>query len=171
MLTFQAEPMAAVWNEFIELAYQHWKSTKSYRRHQPFNPLFERYRQVNEIGFYTFFTARDHTRLAGYCGIYLSPSMHSQWLIATEDILYLHPDYRVGRNALRFMQYVETELQKRGVREGLFSCEIDNESGIKRLLEHLDYRPVIMMYSKLFNSPAADSGVSSTMEEPADVLS
>jgi len=82
------------------------------------------------------------------------------------------PDYRGGRNALRFLQYIERQLRLRGVIEIMFSCEIDNETGIKKLLDFLDYQPVIMQYSKQFtdsaqSESAADSGV--TLKEPAYV--
>ena len=148
-LTFQLEPVSACWDEVLTLAEQHWAGTKSYRRHEPFLPSKARYQSCNESGFFRLVTAREGPRLVGYFGVYVSPSMHSQLLMATEDTFYLHPDYRAGRTALRFLKHIELLCQHWGVHEVLFSCEQDNTSGIKGLLSLLGYEPVIQQYRKL----------------------
>ena len=154
-LVFTIEPVSKVWNEVMVLANEHWAGTRTYRRHEPFQPSFERYNACNEGGYFTLFTARDAGKMVGYFGVYVSPSMHSQKLMATEDTFFLHPDYRGGRNAFRFLNHIEEYLKGRGVDEIMFSCEIDNQTGIKGLLEYLGYQPVIQQYSKhLSKEPA-----------------
>lgn len=148
-LTFQLEPVSACWDEVMGLAEQHWAGTKSYRRHEPFAPSLARYRSYNDAGIFQLVTARDAGRLVGYFGLYRSLSMHSQLPMVTEDTFYLHPDYRVGRTALRFLKYIEALCAEWGVHEILFSCEADNETGIKGLLSLLGYQPVIQQYSKI----------------------
>ena len=147
-LVFSIEPVASAWAEVMVLANEHWTGTRTYRRHEPFNPSFDRYNACNEGGYFTLFTARDTGKMVGYFGVYVSPSMHSQKLMATEDTFFLHPDYRGGRNAFRFLKHIEEYLLGRGVEEIMFSCEIDNATGIKGLLEYLGYKPVIQQYSK-----------------------
>ena len=147
-LMFSIEPVEQCWNELLVLAEQHWAGTKSYRRHEPFQPSFERYQACNQQGFFQLFTARDDARLVGYFGVYLSPSMHSQLLMATEDTFYLHPEYRKGRNALRFIHHIENQCRAWNVHEIMFSCEMDNAVANK-LLEYLDYEPVILQYRKI----------------------
>jgi len=137
----------------LALAAQHWASTQTYRRHEPFCPSRERYESLNKAGYFFLFTARDAEKMVGYFGIYVTPSMHSQLLTATEDTLYLAPSYRNGRNALKFLRYVEAWCRDRGVHELLFSCEVDNTSGIHGLLTMLHYQPVIQQYSKLLDNP------------------
>lgn len=155
MITFQEESIEQVWNEAMELAYEHWKGTKGFRRHEPFNPSFDRYNACNKQGFFHSFTAREGHRLIGYFGIYITPSMHSQELMATEDTFFIHPDYRDGFNAIRFIKHVERELASRGVKELLFSCETDNTVA-NRLLTFLKYEPVIQQYRKQLQ-PGTDS--------------
>lgn len=170
MMTLQLERVEPIWNDLMALATLHWAGTKTYRRHYPFNPSFERYKACNDQGFFQLITARNEQgQLVGYFGLYLSRSMHSQHLMATEDTFFLHPDYRGGRYALRFLQHIEQQCQRWGVEELMFSCEEDNASGIKKLLLHLDFQPVITQYSKQFTYPPADSGVSDTQETHADV--
>lgn len=137
----------------MDLAEQHWAGTKSYRRHEPFVPSFDRYHSANVTGYFQLMTARDHGRLVGYFGVYITPSMHSQKLMATEDTFFLHPDYRGGRTALRFLKQIEDQCRSWGVQEMMFSCEIDNETGIKGLLTYLGFSPVIIQYSKRIGDP------------------
>ncbi len=163
-LTFAVELIGPAWEKLSELTAAHAASTTSYRRSEPFAPSRQRYQSLNESGFLHFLTARDHGELVGYLILYLTNSMHSQLPMAVEDVFYLHPDYRKGRNALRFIQFMERYCQSKGVHELLFSCEIENESGIKGLLSFLDYREVIVQYSKHLDPPCADSAHSDPME-------
>lgn len=160
MVTFQVEPVEYCWGELEPMAKAHWASTASYRRHEPFSPDRTRYERYNEMGFFHLVTAREGARLVGYFGLYLAPSMHSQLLTATEDTFYIHPEYRQGRLAVRMLKYVESYCRILGVHELLFSCEIDNVSGIDKLLTRLlDFTPVIVQYSKQLSPPihGADS--------------
>jgi GNAT superfamily N-acetyltransferase len=146
-LDFQHESVAACWGELFPLAQAHAASTQSYRRHEPFNPLLSRYEAVEHIGMYRLLTARDAGKLVGYFGLYLTESMHSQLPLIVEDTFFLHPDYRKGRNAIRFIRYCEERAREWGAQEILFSCEADNRTA-NSLLQYLDYQPVIMQYSK-----------------------
>ena len=157
MIALQVERVADCWDELYPLAQAHQASTKSYRRHEPFNPDKTRYIQYNEMGYFHLITARDLGKLIGYFGIYATKSMHSQLNICTEDTLYIHPDYRQGRLALRIIRYVEKYLRNLlGETEILFSCEIDNKTGIQGLLGLLGYEPKIIQFSKHL-STSADS--------------
>lgn len=181
-VVFAEERVVDCWNEVLVLAHAHWQSTKSYRRHQPFAPSLDRYASYNQRGYFFLFTARDEGVLIGYFGVYLTPSMHSQWLMATEDTFFLDPAHRGARTALRFLEYIEAQCRARGVREIMFSCEADNTSGIQRLLAHCGYQPVITQFSKIVDTrdaamvddtgdsrPAADSGLVLHQQEVAHV--
>ena len=157
MIQLQVESVERCWGELAPLTAAHHAGTRSYRRHEPYNPDKRRYVQYNEMGFFHLITARDGGRLIGYFGVYVTPSMHSQLMMATEDTFFIHPDYRQGRLAVRMIRYVESYLQTLGVREILFSCEIDNTSGISRILGFLDYEPVIVQHRKRLSQPGTDS--------------
>lgn len=165
-LTFAEEQVSDCWDDVLALATQHWAGTQSYRRHEPFRPSRQRYEACNQTGFLILLTARDHARLVGYLALYLTASMHSQLPMAVEDTFFLHPDYRGGRNALRFIRYMERRCQARGIHELLFSCEIDNQSGIHGLLKWLDYQPVIMQYSKALQAAVVERHVHIGADSP-----
>ena len=114
-LTFQIETVETCWNEVMILASQHWAGTKSYRRHEPFCPSFERYHACNQSGFFQLFTARDGEKLAGYFGLYLTQSMHSQKTTVVEDTFFLSPEYRGGTNAYRFLKMVKAQCTAWGL--------------------------------------------------------
>lgn len=157
MIVLHVERVESCWDEIEPLTRAHWEGTTSYRRHEPFNPDKTRYIQYNEMGFFHLITVRDAGKLIGYFGLYITTSMHSQLRMATEDTFFIHPDYRQGRLALRVLKYVENYCALLGVHELLFSCEIDNKSGIVGLLERLGFQEQIRQYSKHLLPPSADS--------------
>lgn len=166
--TFHVERLADVWDEVYALAQEHQAATQSYRRSEPFNPDKARFLHYNESGFFHFLTCRDNGELAGYFGGYLTTSMHSQLQIVTEDTFYLRPTSRKGRVALRFIRYIEAYFQQFAPLEILFSCEIDNKTGIHGLMKLLAYQPVITVYSKHL-SPCADSAITPNQEAASHV--
>jgi hypothetical protein len=147
MLTFAVEPLAACWNEVMELAAQHYEETEGYHRGQPFAPRFERYEEYDKAGWFFMATARDEGLLVGNAGFYVTPSMHSQLLIATEDTVFLTPAARKGRNGIRFVQFVEAECVQRGATEIGMTAKFANKAA-GRILEYLKYQPTSMQYTK-----------------------
>lgn len=161
-VTFAIEPLAPIWPQFMGLAMQHWQETEGYRAGQQFAPDAYRYFQYNEMGMYVFFTVRDGPRLVGYAGIYFTPSMHTQRLIATEDCWFLLPEYRKGRNALNLHRFVEDECRRRGVVEIGMTAKLTNSVG--RILEYLGYKEVSKQYSKhlAYNHESPEAGIALT---------
>jgi len=146
-MIFAIEPLETSWNEMVMLAADHWIETEGYRHNQPFNPKYERYDAYAKIGCFLQFTVRDEGRMVGFCGMYVVPSMHTQCLIACEDTWFLLPEYRgKGRTIIRFYEFIEAELKKREVVE--IGMSVPPNGRAARLLEHLDYLPVKVQYSK-----------------------
>jgi len=154
-LQFALEPLKPIWGDILRLASEHWSETEGYRHGQVFAPDAYRYFQYNDIGFYLMFTARDEGRMVGYAGMYVTPSMHTQQIIATEDTWFLLPDYRKGRNALAFHRFVEDEMQRRGVVEIGMTAKLTNHAG--KILEYLGYKPVSLQYSKHLKSSTIEA--------------
>jgi hypothetical protein len=153
MLTFAIEPLEQAWNEMIMLAHQHWNETQQYRHSQPFSPSFDRYNQYAKAGWFILFTARDNGKMVGYAGVYLTPSMHTQQLICTEDTWYLTPEYRKGWNAVRFFKFMENTVREKGAIEICLTAPHTTKAG--KIHEYLGYTQVSNQYSK--NLGSADS--------------
>lgn len=145
MLTFQIEKVRAVFPMVATMGLAHWHETETYRHNQPYKPDLERYAYYEDEGMYVMYTARDENNLVvGNLGMYVSESMHSQQLIATEDTLFLVPQYRKGRNAMRLIKFMVDDMRSRGVVEILVTAK---NVRVGRLLEHLDFKPVASQYS------------------------
>lgn len=147
------------------LANEHWNETEGYRNGQPCCPSFERYSQYDKIGWFLMFTARDREQLVGYAGMYIVPSMHTQMTIATEDTWFLLPDYRRGRNAIQFYNYVEEECKKRDVTEINMTAKMTNQAG--RILEYLGYKETARQFIKFLTpmTRIADSVIPANQTE------
>lgn len=162
-LVFAHEPLAVVWDEMITLARLHWAETEMAAAGEIFAPSYDRYARYGDT--YMVFTVRDSGRLVGHCGMYLTASMHSQKLLATEDTWYLLPEYRKGRNAIRFYHYVEAEMTARGAEKITMTAAPYN--GACRIMEYLGYKLDCYKYSRDLTSPAnrlsSKSGADSAM--------
>lgn len=146
-VVFAVEPLENFWNGLIALAAGHWKETMQWQHgRQEFAPEFERYNEYQKCNWLLAMTARDNGRLVGYAIMYITPSMHTQQRNATEDAIYLLPEYRKGRNALRFFQFVEDECCKRGARQISATAQPGSPAG--RILEHMGFTVINHQYSK-----------------------
>lgn len=90
--------------------------------------------------------AKDGDLIIGHAGMYVSKSMHTQIQIATEDTWYLMPEYRKGRNAIKFYQFIENDLKKLGVAEITMHAKLAN--GSARIMEYLGYQFVAKTFMK-----------------------
>lgn len=145
-LTFAIEPLATIWDEMIECAQSHWLETSMCKGGEVLDARLERYEQYEKLGWYFEFVARHDGEFVGFCGMYLVPSMHTQETLATEDILYIKPEYRHGRNALRFYQHIENEMKRLGAKKIMLTAP--PESVANKLLLHMGCEHSANQYAK-----------------------
>ncbi len=145
-MKFALENLRDCWDEVYAQAIEHNTESKHYHGAE-FNPDKERYFDYNDRGFFFMFTARVDGKLVGNFGMYLMPSMHTQQLVATEDAWFLLPEYRKGRNAIRFYNFMEKEMIKRGAKEITVSSRIGNS--VEKIINYLGYNKTNFNYSKL----------------------
>lgn len=134
--------------DLMALWRAHWLETEMHRHGEGFNPQIDRYQTYNEIGFYRLYTARIDGRMIGNLGMYVTESMYSGKKIATEDTLFVVPEFRKGRNALGLCRFVEEEMKRLGVREISMTMKLTNGAG--RLLEYLGFRHIANQYTKSY---------------------
>lgn len=146
-MIFAVEPLKDCWDEWRKMTELHWVETMQWQHgKQEWNPSFERYSTYEAMGCFVMITVRDQGKLVGYCGAYVVESMHSQVKIATEDFVFLLPEYRKGRNGVRLYQFCEEEVKRRGCKE--ISLTVKPETGAKRLIEFMGYSLVNLQYCK-----------------------
>lgn len=166
-LTFSLESVNEVGPEVLELGRLHWLETENYRHDQPYNPDLDRYSYYESVGFYRLYIARAADRIVGNLGMYVTESMHTQQLIATEDTLFLHPDFRTGRNAAEFIRFMVDDMRARGVVE--IMCTAKNPR-VSRLLEFLDFKAVATQHSLRVGAYSAVSSTAVTGSADASNL-
>lgn len=138
--TFAVERMESIMDEMRHQHLAHWQETEAHRHGLPFNPDYQTFIRYEKAGRFILFTVRKEGILLGNCSIYLSPSAHTQTLIATEDTLFFLPEARKGRTAQKFVTYCEDALKSVGVREINVSVKTVNKAG--RFFRMLGYKHV-----------------------------
>lgn len=145
-MIYQRESINDMWDDFIANELSHWDETEGYRHDQPFNPDKDRYFQYAEMGAYFMWAARDGDILAGNVTMYVTPSMHTRLLLATEDTFYIRPEYRGGGVYSRLFKMVENDLKEMGVYEVILTAKLSNRAG--KLLERKGCKHIANQYSK-----------------------
>ncbi|OWT55282.1 GNAT family N-acetyltransferase [Candidimonas nitroreducens] len=130
------------------LHLQHWRETERHRQGLEFNPDYNRALDLEWQGRYLLIVARHiDGALVGNYGLYISRSMHTQTLMATEDTLFLAKEHRRGRLGISMIRYAEHALEQLGVRELNVSVKLVNEVG--PMIERMGYEPVGTQYTKI----------------------
>lgn len=145
--TFAFESMESILDEISPLHRAHWNETEEHRHGLPFNPDYKTIFSYERAGRYVLFTLRRDGRLLGNFSLYLSRSLHTQTLTSKEDTLFLLPEARKGRTAVRFIAFGERALLRAGVREIRVSVKLVNKAG--RLFQMIGYKPVESGLSKI----------------------
>ena len=138
---FGVERMEDIAPEMKALHLAHWQETEGHRHGLAFNPDYDNLIRYERAGQFVMFTVRSEGGgLVGNCAMYLSRSMHTRTLTATEDTVYLLPRARRGRTAVLFMKYVEDCLRMLGVKE--IDMTVKPVSRAERFFQLLGYKHV-----------------------------
>jgi hypothetical protein len=75
------------------------------------NPDWEKYAKLEHEGKLTIFTVRDDSDLVGYSFFFIDTHIHyKDLLVATNDVLFLHKDYRKGMTGIKFLKFCDSNL-------------------------------------------------------------
>lgn len=103
------------------------------------DPKWSDYYQLQHIAKFIVFTLRDDDRrLVGYNAFFLNTHMHyAGLLVAVNDVFYIHPDYRRGPAALRFLRSTEAALKALGAQKVAYHYKHGNS--FAAILKRLGY--------------------------------
>jgi GNAT superfamily N-acetyltransferase len=139
-LVLRAERLADILPELDVLHRAHFAETEKHRHGLPLAPDIEAGLEEERRGTLVQFTARHEGRLVGNLRMYLRTSRHTGTRFASEDTLYLLPEFRKGRAAMRMLEFMEDSMRKLGVLELRASTKMVNKTD--KLLEFLGWTPV-----------------------------
>ena len=149
MIRYQVEKFTDILDEVKPLLELHWKEIALNQDKIKLNPDWDSYRRLEEAGILQIVTARESgsNQLVGYSADFISRSLHySDHTFAINDLVFIHPDYRVGRVALGLFAAVEEELKIKCV--SLHVLHMKVEHSFERLADYLGYKKVEYNYSK-----------------------
>lgn len=133
MLIYQVESYNQVKDDIKDLLKLHYDEVALDQEHIPLDPDWERYETLYNRGGLFIVTARDAGKLVGYSVFFIVKHLHyNSTLVASNDVLYLRPEYRQGMAGIRLIKVSEEELKK-----------IDVMKVVWHIKYHKDFRNIL----------------------------
>mgnify|MGYP003674087309 FL=1 len=147
MVTYQQEFLSQVQSDIEPLIELHWEEIALNQDKIKLNPDWDAYHNLEAEGKLKIFTARDSDSLVGYFVVILGINIHyKDHLFASNDIIYLHKDYRKGFAGIRLIKFAEKYLKEDGVSVLLINTK--THKPFDKVLERLKFKPIERVYSK-----------------------
>ena len=147
MTEYSFEKVDDILEEIEPLLEEHYQEVAMYQEHIAFNPNYDVYRVMEEMGSCLVYTARDGGALVGYVVTFLQNNPHYQDHIwAVNDIVYVCPEYRHTEVAPEMLQTLEAELKERGV--SVMTFHMKTFKPFETLMGALGFDKAEYMYSK-----------------------
>lgn len=142
-MDYARESIASVWDEARDMTVAHVSEVGSLGA-EGFAPSRELYEKLEAAGVahvYTMRTTPIHEgvlgQLVGYAVFHLMPHHHYGGMWATQDAVYVLPEYRGGA-AVRFMAWTDLAMKADGAKHVLRHSTIKKDYG--RTLMRMGYR-------------------------------
>jgi N-acetylglutamate synthase-like GNAT family acetyltransferase len=115
----------------------------------PMDLDFDRYKTAEQNGQLLIVAARVEKKIIGYYICALLSHLHykSSGLMATTDMYFVHPDFRVGGTGIKLIVFVETILRSMGVTKMYVSTKLHSDHSA--LFEALGFRATDKVFTKL----------------------
>ena len=147
MVKYQQEFLSQVELDIQYLIELHWSEIALNQDNIKLNPDWSAYHSLEEQGKLKIFTARNGDRLVGYFVVIVGNNIHyKDHLFATNDIIYMHKDYRKGFAGIRLIKFAERHLKEDGVSVLTINTKIHQP--FDAVLERLKFNMVERVYSK-----------------------
>jgi|TARA_R110000850_G_scaffold269664_1_gene402061 GNAT superfamily N-acetyltransferase len=147
MIKYQQEFLSQVQSDIEPLINLHWKEIALNQDNIKLNPDWEAYANLEAEGKLQIFTAREGDLLVGYFVVTLGYNIHyKDHLCASNDVIYMHKDYRKGFAGIRLIKFAEKVLREDGVSTLTINTKIHQP--FDKVLERLKFKPIERVYSK-----------------------
>lgn len=148
MITFQRELLCEVVQEVQPLLDLHYEELTLNKDRVRLAPQWPMYAALERADAFVVFTARDDGRLVGYNAFFLNRHMHYEGLmVAQNDVLFLHPDYRKGLTGVRILKFAEQCLRLAGAMKVCYHVKFSLD--FRPILHRLNYADEEVMVGKL----------------------
>lgn len=147
---FSRVPIAIVVDQLQVLAEREYEEVGQ-KDLDALNVDWKRYRELDAAGKLATFIARRDGALVGYAVFVVQTHIHYQdSLVAANSAVYVVPESRIGRVALKLLRYAEIGLKAQGIKKIYYHVKREKDFG--RLLEHLGYFDAERMFAKVLTT-------------------
>lgn len=146
-MNYQQEFLIQVKDDIRPLLEEHWQEIALNKDKIKLNPDWAAYETLEDDNRLRIFTAREGDLLVGYFVTVLGFNIHyKDHLFATNDVIFLHPNYRKGRTGIKLIQFAEQCLKEDGV--SVLSINTKVHKPFDKLMEFLGFGLIERVYSK-----------------------
>jgi GNAT superfamily N-acetyltransferase len=143
----QQEDFYTVKEEVDELFYKHWEEVADNKDKIKLNPDWSFYEQVYLAGNLGVYTIRHLEKLVGYFVVIARSHPHyKDHIFASNDIVFIDPDYRKGLAGYFLIKYAEQDLKDKGVSVLMINVRV--RKPFDAVLQRLGFSKVERQYSK-----------------------
>lgn len=138
MIRYQSDTLYGVVDQLDELIRLHFNEVNIDLEEVPLSPDWKSYAALEHAGLLRIFSAREEGTLVGYCAFFVNYHLHhNKSLVAVNDCLFLHPDYRKGTCGIKLIKFCEDQLKKLGVDK--ITWHITVKKDFRPILHRLGY--------------------------------
>lgn len=139
MISYQIETFDQVKDDIKDLLRLHYNEVALDREYIPLDPDWDKYEAIYHRGGLFIATARDDNKLIGYSVFFVVNHLHySSTLVASNDVLYLRPEYRQGTAGIKLIKFSESELKKAGVDKAVWHIKYHKD--FRKILYRMGYK-------------------------------
>ena len=145
-LKYQQEFLSQVELDIQTLIELHWEEIALNQDKIKLNPDWNAYHNLEIEGKLKIFTARDSDRLVGYFVVILGTNIHyKDHVFASNDVIYLHKDYRKGFAGIRLIKFAKKCLTEDGI--SVLTINTKVHQPFDKVLERLGFNLIERVYS------------------------
>lgn len=146
-ITYQQEPLLTVLAEITDLAKLEWQEVQHDIEEKTLDPDWDTFMILEDRGYLKIFTVRFSGKLIGYFFATINPDLHTRGkFFASNDAIFLHPDYRKGRIGIGLFKFAEKCLSEDGY-DRLYVTTTERNK-IDGLMQYLGYKKVETRFLK-----------------------
>ena len=146
MIKYQQEFLSQVQSDIEPLINLHWKEIALNQDKIKLNPDWEAYANLESEGKLKIFTAREGDKLVGYFVTILGRNIHyKDHVFASNDVIYLHKNYRKGFAGIRLIKFAKKCLAEDGI--SVLTINTKVHQPFDKVLERLGFNLIERVYS------------------------